>query len=389
MTIQEARTGSVPVIPDGAPFSMEQRAWLNGFFAGLLSLDAKAGISPLTGDLPDAAAKALAGDGDDGEAPWHDAAMPIDERMQLAEGRPLKRKLFAAMAQQDCGQCGYLCESYSAAIAAGTEAKLNLCVPGGKETSRMLKRLLEEVPAAPATPSTATPAQEAEPAKEPTQHGYSRDLPVEAVFRSAARLNEAGSEKDTRHVVLDISGVGPQLCTGRQLRALSDQRSASRRCGPGGDARAGGFSGGRQDVPAGADRGLRAGAGARYAARADRLPGGRGQAQEGQAARARQRSGWRCGHVRCARCPGGARADPSRSRSLPGVPGAAAAAPVFHFVLAARNAGRGAPDRRCGALRHWRPHAPGRRFDVPGRSAAVGLAHEGLSAEGARLRAAG
>jgi sulfite reductase (NADPH) flavoprotein alpha-component len=208
MTIQEARTGSVPVIPDGAPFSMEQRAWLNGFFAGLLSLDAKAGISPLTGDLPDAAAKALAGDGDDGEAPWHDAAMPIDERMQLAEGRPLKRKLFAAMAQQDCGQCGYLCESYSAAIAAGSEAKLNLCVPGGKETSRMLKRLLEELPAASATSSTAAPAQDAEPAKESSQQGYSRDLPVEAVFRSAARLNEAGSEKDTRHVVLDISASG-------------------------------------------------------------------------------------------------------------------------------------------------------------------------------------
>lgn len=214
MTIQEARTGSVPVIPDGAPFSMEQRAWLNGFFAGLLSLDAKAGISPLTGDLPDAAAKALAGDGDDGEAPWHDAAMAIDERMQLAEGRPLKRKLFAAMAQQDCGQCGYLCESYSAAIAAGTEAKLNLCVPGGKETSRMLKRLLEEVPATPATPSTATPAQEAEPAKQLGQHGYSRDLPVEAVFRSAARLNEAGSEKDTRHVVLDISACGLSYAPG-------------------------------------------------------------------------------------------------------------------------------------------------------------------------------
>ena len=154
MTIQDARTGSVPLIPESARSRSEQRAWLNGFFAGLLSLDAKAGISPLTGELPDAAAKALAGDGDDGEAPWHDAAMPIDERMQLAEGRPLKRKLFAAMAQQDCGQCGYLCETYSAAIAAGTEAKLNLCVPGGKETSRMLKRLLEEVPAAPPRRST-------------------------------------------------------------------------------------------------------------------------------------------------------------------------------------------------------------------------------------------
>ncbi len=33
------------MIPEGAPFSPEQRAWLNGFFAGLLSLDAKAGAA--------------------------------------------------------------------------------------------------------------------------------------------------------------------------------------------------------------------------------------------------------------------------------------------------------------------------------------------------------
>jgi sulfite reductase (NADPH) flavoprotein alpha-component len=193
---------------------MEQRAWLNGFFAGLLSLDAKAGISPMTGELPGAAARALAGDGDDGDAPWHDAAMPIDERMQLAEGRPLKRKLFAAMAQQDCGQCGYLCETYSAAIAAGSEAKLNLCVPGGKETSRMLKRLLEEAPAVPVAPADAKPAQEVEPAREESQRGYSRDRPVEAIFRSATRLNAAGSEKDTRHVVLDISASGLSYAPG-------------------------------------------------------------------------------------------------------------------------------------------------------------------------------
>ena len=227
MTIQDARTGSVPVIPDGAPFSMEQRAWLNGFFAGLLSLDAKAGISPMTGELPGAAARALAGDGDDDEAPWHDAAMPIDERMQLAEGRPLKRKLFAAMAQQDCGQCGFLCESYSAAIAAGTETKLNLCVPGGKETSRMLKRLLEEVPAAPTAPASDASAPEAAPVKVASERGYSRDEPTEAVFRSATRINGAGSEKDTRHVVIDISGIGSQLRAGRQLRTLREQLSAT------------------------------------------------------------------------------------------------------------------------------------------------------------------
>ena len=43
------------------------------------------------------------------------------ERMKLAEGKPLPRRLFAAMAQQDCGQCGYLCETYAAAIASGAE----------------------------------------------------------------------------------------------------------------------------------------------------------------------------------------------------------------------------------------------------------------------------
>ena len=29
----------VPVLPDNAPFTPAQRAWLNGFFAGVLSLE--------------------------------------------------------------------------------------------------------------------------------------------------------------------------------------------------------------------------------------------------------------------------------------------------------------------------------------------------------------
>src|SRR4029078_12730264 len=85
------------------------------------------------------------GEIDDGEAPWHDQTMPIAERMKLAEGRPLRRRMMAAMAQQDCGQCGYNCSDYSDAIAARSEARLNLCVPGGKETARMLKTLHEEL----------------------------------------------------------------------------------------------------------------------------------------------------------------------------------------------------------------------------------------------------
>ncbi len=213
-TRQDARAGSVPVIPEGAPFSREQRAWLNGFFAGLLSLDAQAGVSPMTGELPGAAAMALAGCGEADEAPWHDAAMPIAERMQLADGKPLMRRLFAAMAQQDCGQCGYLCETYSAAVAAGTEAKLNLCVPGGKETSRMLKRLLVEVPASPAPAVAVVEAKDAAQSRQSAEPGYSRDQPVTAFFRSATPICGAGSEKDTRHVVIDISGSGISYAPG-------------------------------------------------------------------------------------------------------------------------------------------------------------------------------
>ena len=103
------------------------------------------------------------GDGDDGEAPWHDQTMPIADRMKLAEGRPLRRRMMAAMAQQDCGQCGYDCHNYSEAIASKSEARLNLCVPGGKETARMLKALYEEIDKAPAAASSAAAAAPAAP----------------------------------------------------------------------------------------------------------------------------------------------------------------------------------------------------------------------------------
>lgn len=198
----------IEVLPETAPFSPAQRAWLNGFFAGLLSVDA---VQPTTTAITGAPAPALAGGGDDGADPWHDASLPIDERMKLAEGRPLPRKLYAAMAQQDCGQCGYLCESYAAALANGEEKRQNLCVPGGKETSRALKRLLEENGGAPA--AGAVKAKDAMPeagaAKRPAgERGYSRENPVEAVFRSSSPVSQAGSEKDTRHVVFDISMAG-------------------------------------------------------------------------------------------------------------------------------------------------------------------------------------
>src|SRR3954466_9507396 len=167
-------TPKIEIIPSSAPFSEAQRSWLNGFFAGLLS-DA----TPLSAEQGAAVMLDATGDCDDGEAPWHDQTMPMAERMKLAEGRPLRRRMMAAMAQQDCGQCGYNCNDYSDAIASKSEARLNLCVPGGKETARMLKALheeLEKAPAASTNPSLASVAS-ASPVGEP---GRSRDNPVAA-----------------------------------------------------------------------------------------------------------------------------------------------------------------------------------------------------------------
>src|SRR5436305_11838993 len=189
----------IEIIPSSAPFSEAQRSWLNGFFAGLLS-DAPTPLSAEQG-----AAVMDGGDVDDG-APWHDQTMPIADRMKLAEGRPLRRRMMAAMAQQDCGQCGYNCNDYSDAIAAKSEARLNLCVPGGKETARMLKALHEELEKAPVSGTAAAPVMAA---SGPTAElGRSRDNPVPATFVSRRLLNKPGSEKETWHIDFDLSGCG-------------------------------------------------------------------------------------------------------------------------------------------------------------------------------------
>ena len=202
MTIQTP-SPIVQVLPETAPFSEEQRSWLNGFFAGLLSLD-NAGVTALS-PAENAAVIAEAEDG----APWHDPSLEMAERMKLAEGKPLPRRLYAAMAQQDCGQCGYVCETYSAAIASGAEGRLNLCAPGGKETLRQVKALMEAPGASiPAAPTEASAAAELGP------KGRCRENPALATFLSRRKLNGEGSEKETWHVELDLSECGLDYIVG-------------------------------------------------------------------------------------------------------------------------------------------------------------------------------
>ena len=210
---QRTPPGQIEIIPETAPFSQEQRSWLNGFFAGLVSLDNA--VTPLSPEQGAAVMKGAAGDGDDGEAPWHDQTMPIAERMKLAEGRPIRRKMMAAMAQQDCGQCGYNCHDYSEAIANKSEARLNLCVPGGKETARMLKALYEDLERAPAAVSSPAIAPTAPVAAAPaTEPGRSRDNPAKALFLSRRQVTKPGSEKETWHIEFNLEQAGLDYVVG-------------------------------------------------------------------------------------------------------------------------------------------------------------------------------
>ena len=195
-------------IPESAPFTPEQRTWLNGLLAGLFGLQES--ITPLSTAeaaklLPGLLEAPAAPDEEDG-APWHDPAMPLPERMKLAEAKPLPRRLMAAMGQQDCGQCGYNCKDYADALFAKSEKRLNLCVPGGKDTARMLKELYQEFDGTPAMlPAQTAPA----PAKSApvSPLGRSRDNPIYARFLSRRRLNKPGSEKETWHIDIDLAGA--------------------------------------------------------------------------------------------------------------------------------------------------------------------------------------
>nr|WP_245215037.1 sulfite reductase subunit alpha [Pararoseomonas indoligenes] len=182
------------MIPESAPFSPEQRAWLNGFLAGLYGGAGAAGSAAAPAPEPEE------------DFPWHDPALSLDERLLMAADKPQSRRYMAAMAQLDCGQCGYVCKSYAEAIASGAEGSLSLCVPGGKATQKALKALQAEAPAATAPAPTAKATG---PAMVPI-----RVLAVHA-------LSGEGSAKDVRNIVLDLEDSGLRYDPGDSLGLLA------------------------------------------------------------------------------------------------------------------------------------------------------------------------
>ena len=102
-----------------------------------------------TAVLEAAAPEVVPGEAKDGASPavpFHKEGLTLPERMDMANevGGKWETKLFAAMAQTDCGACGWDCEGYANAIASGETKDISLCVPGESETLDMLKSLMEE-----------------------------------------------------------------------------------------------------------------------------------------------------------------------------------------------------------------------------------------------------
>ncbi|MBY0258586.1 sulfite reductase subunit alpha, partial [Methylobacterium sp.] len=212
--MSEHVTPPLVLIPETAPFDPDQRAWLSGYFAALLGPAVEGATALASGDAPGGGGVRLA---DNDDAPWHDPSMPLPDRMELAKERPEPQKLMAAMAQQDCGQCGYNCADYANAIFLKNEERLNLCQPGGKDTLRMLKKLEEEFGAAggPAPKKAEDSAPKAAPELGPL--GFCRENPVEATFVSRTRLNAPGGEKETWHVEIDLTGTPIDYVVGDSL----------------------------------------------------------------------------------------------------------------------------------------------------------------------------
>lgn len=219
----EARFGGQrpgDLVPENAPFDEEQRAWLNGFLAGLLGLSSS---SPRAADAapPPSYNVGLV----DGERPWSNPSLTLEQRWQLSEGEALPERVMSALAQLDCGQCGSSCQSYAQALASGAEKALNLCVPGGRATAQKLELLLgdkiQALRSSRAAISRQAASREAVSARGQLESpGYRPSLLAERAslrkrdgqaglpcrVKSQKKLTFADAGSEIREVVLELTG---------------------------------------------------------------------------------------------------------------------------------------------------------------------------------------
>ncbi len=248
---------TVPYLPDNAPFSAEQRAWLNGFFAGLFSRSSSAtaptaaapALAPLTilfgsqtGTCEGLAKRAAKEAGKrnfaptvldmaacdatslsteknllvivstygDGEPP--DSAKGLHSQLAAGDVR-LADLRYSVCALGDTNytqfcKCGVDFDAYfEKAGAARVSPRVDCDVEYEEKFSAWLSTALSAFGPAPAPPAPAlsTPPP-ADPHASPS--GYSRARPFASLLLTSRNLNGPGSAKQVHHVEFDLADSG-------------------------------------------------------------------------------------------------------------------------------------------------------------------------------------
>ncbi len=245
-------------LPGGAPFNPVQRAWLEGFLAGFavpgtgaapvapappppltviyasqtgtaeslakkLAKAAKAkGVAARAVDVETLNLDTLAGFGDlavvastHGEGDPPDPAMRFADMLKAAVGTPLAGVRFAVLALGDsnyarfCGFGRWLDERIAELGGARLFERVDCDVEVDEPFAVFGETLLGKLAAADgATPVPATPAatRSDDDEDEDTGAKWTRNRPFASRLLDAPLLNKAGSDKETRHVVLSLAG---------------------------------------------------------------------------------------------------------------------------------------------------------------------------------------
>ncbi|HEY5891959.1 MAG TPA: flavodoxin domain-containing protein, partial [Chthoniobacterales bacterium] len=258
---------TVPFIPDSAPFTSEQRSWLNGFLAGWLSgangtAPNGASAAPAEAAKPllilfgsqsgtaesiakqvgkEASGKGYASRVLDlakhetvdlqkesdvlvitstwGEGDMPDNAQPFWERLSAADHPKLENVRYSVLALGDKNygdtfcQAGRLLDQRLEQLgAARFRERIDCDVDYSANLRSWLDGVWEKLAAAPAPDASAAPAPApavaAPKIEAKAQEPYSRKNPFSARLLVNRKLNAPSSAKDTRHFEISLAGSG-------------------------------------------------------------------------------------------------------------------------------------------------------------------------------------
>jgi sulfite reductase (NADPH) flavoprotein alpha-component len=246
----------IALLPEDAPFTRDQRAWLNGFFAGLLTQlaarsdatvapklsvpviyasqtgtaeglsrklakEARAkGFDSQPQDLGSLTLEALAGmkhaiiiASTHGEGDPPDSALIFAMQLEAAQPPKLAGLKYAVLALGDRAYSkfchfGKMLDERFAELGATRlvdriEADNSVDEPFKTFRERLWPELSKEAPALDAAGAAAETTSDSD---DDSQERWSRERPFAATLRSKEVLTAVGSEKEVRHIVLSLAG---------------------------------------------------------------------------------------------------------------------------------------------------------------------------------------